>query len=396
MPRVVLTAKLIAALKLDASRRTYFWDALLPNFGVMVTRRGTKSFIVYRRWPGSRAPSRRTIARCTALTLAQARDQARHWLEAATRGEDPREQQRAAARTAQRRQQATFAAVVESWLGSDEVQRTRTPATTARAMRDEFIPLWGTWPVVEVGAADIAAAIRAKAAVAPAHARNLLGYVKRLYGWIEAQHLYDLIANPAAGLKPDRLCGKRIFRQRTLTDDELAALWLAASRLAYPFGPALHLLVLTGQRRGDVAEARWPEFDLGKRLWTIPPARYKTGVAHVVPLAPAAMTLLQGLPHFDSGDFVFSTTFGKRPVSGWGAVKRRLPALEGAWVLHDIRRSMRTGLSALPVSDLVKELVIGHARPGLHRVYDMHAYLDEKRQALTLWAERLLAIVGRT
>jgi hypothetical protein len=63
------------------------------------------------------------------------------------------------------------------------------------------------------------------------------------------------------------------------------------------------------------------------------------------------------------------------------------------WKIHDLRRSMRTHLSALPVQDVVREAVIAHARPGLHKVYDQHSYEDEKRQCLELWERRLLAIV---
>src|SRR5450759_2714817 len=99
-------------------------------------------------------------------------------------------------------------------------------------------------------------------------------------------------------------------------------------------------------------------------------------------------------------NYLFSTTMGARPVSGFSKTKQRLDKemltelgnLE-PWVIHDIRRTMRTGLSALPVPDLVRELVIGHTKPGLHKVYDQHAYIDEKRHALELWAARLHDIV---
>jgi integrase len=368
----------------------------------MVTRKGTRSYIVYRRWGGRRAPSRRTIGRCDRITLAAARDQARHWLEAAGRGEDPREELRKAQRAAQRAQQTTFQAVVEAWLASAEVQATRTRDEAARVMRAEFIPLWSEWPIAEIQAADIAAAIRAKAETAPSHARNLLGYLKRAFGWAEAQHLYDLTNNPAAALKPDKLCGKKVTRKRTLNDAELRALWQASGEIAYPFGPLTRLLILTGQRRSDVAEAPWSEFDLDKKLWTITAERYKTEAPHVVPLTSEAVDILQGLPRFASGDHVFTTTFGKRPVSGFGAMKRRLDSLlagkmTAPWRLHDIRRTLRTNLSALPgVTDMVKELVIGHAQPGVIPGYDQYSYLDEKRIALERWAKRLHAIVGRT
>ena len=139
----------------------------------------------------------------------------------------------------------------------------------------------------------------------------------------------------------------------------------------------------------------------------------KTDVDHVVPLSDGVLDILKSLPRFKKGDRLFSTTFGKKPVNGFSKAKERLDRrmlrswraiarLRGAgrrtaqikpWVIHDIRRTMRTGLSALPVPDLVRELVIAHTKPGLHKVYDQNAYESEKRHALELWAARLRNIV---
>jgi integrase len=154
------------------------------------------------------------------------------------------------------------------------------------------------------------------------------------------------------------------------------------------------MLLLTGARRSEVSKARWGEFDLDKRLWTIPSTRMKSGSAHIVPLTEPVIELLESLPRF-AGDFVFTTTSGAKPVNGFSKLKERLDKALGikALVLHDLRRTVRTALSALPVPDLVRELVIGHTKPGLHKVYDQHAYLDEKRHALELWAARLREIV---
>jgi integrase len=121
----------------------------------------------------------------------------------------------------------------------------------------------------------------------------------------------------------------------------------------------------------------------------------KAGQVHVVPLAPTAVAILEALPRC-AGPFVFSTTGGERPISGYGDIKAKVDSFMpgvAAWVLHDIRRTMRTGLSALRVPDTVAELCIGHTQKGLHKVYDQHSYLDEKRHALDAWASRLLSIV---
>ena len=139
----------------------------------------------------------------------------------------------------------------------------------------------------------------------------------------------------------------------------------------------------------------------------------KADADHVVPLSDDVLDILKSLPRFKKGDHLFSTTFGTKPVNGFSKAKLRLDrrmarswralgrvrgedrreAQITPWVIHDIRRSMRTGLSTLPVPDLVRELVIAHTKPGLHKVYDQHAYEAEKRHALELWAAKLRTIV---
>jgi integrase len=164
------------------------------------------------------------------------------------------------------------------------------------------------------------------------------------------------------------------------------------------------MLVLTGQRLTEIADLRWREIDLDSALITIPAARMKGGRAHEIPLAPEALALLKSLPRWNGGDFVFSSTNGRKSINGFSRAKRKLDGIIAAkrgdagalpgFVFHDLRRSMRTGLSALPVDDRVREAVIAHARPGLHRVYDQHSYAGEKRECLRLWEQRLAGIVA--
>jgi integrase len=117
-----------------------------------------------------------------------------------------------------------------------------------------------------------------------------------------------------------------------------------------------------------------------------------------VPLSDGAIDLLRALPRLDRGDHLFSFSFGARPANSFSRAKKRLNTLMPPgepFVFHDIRRTVRTRLSGIPdVSDLVRELVIGHSKPGLHKVYDLHAYEEEKRYALDEWSRRLRQIVG--
>jgi integrase len=194
-------------------------------------------------------------------------------------------------------------------------------------------------------------------------------------------------------------CRPKEPRTRVLDDGELRALWSASGRIGYPFGPLVRLLMLTGQRKSEVSDARWREFE-GK-LWTIPVARMKAKASHVVPLTDDALAVLQDLPRFTREDYLFSTTRGATAIDGFSKAKARFDSVVSAelgrtvtpYVLHDIRRTVRTRLSALPISDKVAELVIGHTQQGLHKIYDQHAYLDEKRHALELWAAKLRDII---
>jgi len=172
--------------------------------------------------------------------------------------------------------------------------------------------------------------------------------------------------------------------------------WNAALAMDYPFGCIFRLLLLTGQREREIADMSWPEIDLDGRLLTIPAARIKGARAHEVPLGPLAISVLGSLPRWNAGDYVFSTTGGAKPVNGFSKAKARIDGLSGVcgWVIHDLRRTVRTRFSALPVEDLVRELVIAHARPGLHKVYDQHSWREEKRHCLELWERKLLGIVS--
>ena len=146
---------------------------------------------------------------------------------------------------------------------------------------------------------------------------------------------------------------------------------------------------------------QWRELNLQKKLWMVPPERFKSNATHLVPLSDQAVAILRDLPRFTKGDHIFTTTYGEKSVAGFSKskvaldalMKERLGASPPPWVIHDIRRTVRTLLASLRVSDTVAEMVIGHGRKGLQRVYDQHRYVDEMREALELWAARLRDIV---
>jgi integrase len=312
-------------------------------------------------------------------------------------GIDPKAKERTEEIEAQRKKQTTFRAVAEAWFEDSDVKKQRKAAEVQTDVRREFVAPWGTKPITEITTLDVANIIKAKKAKGhQAQARNLLGYVKRLFDWAVDQHTYGIERSPAEPLRAVKLIGKKNMRRRVLNDDELRAVWEAAEETEYPYGPLFRMLILTGQRKSEVGDAPWSEFDFAKRLWVIPPERMKMDAAHVVPLTEDVIALLETLPRFKQGNHLFSTDFGVRPVNGFSKAKERIDELaqvEAHWVIHDLRRTMRTGLSALAIPDRVRELMIAHAQPGLHQVYDQYSYVEEKRRGFALWAAHLRGIL---
>jgi integrase len=161
------------------------------------------------------------------------------------------------------------------------------------------------------------------------------------------------------------------------------------------------MLILTGQRRSEVADASWSEFDMTQRLWTIPAKRMKMSENpdddHEVPITEDLMRLLKALPRFTRGDHLFSTTFGERSVNGFSKAKERFDKIVGPiphWTFHDLRRTMRTNISPLAIEEHVRELMVAHAQPGMSKVYDKWKYREEKRAGFGLWHARLAGILA--
>jgi len=427
--KLVLTDRFIKAKKKTAKgQSTDFPDALVPGMALRVTHTGHKTFVLIARYPSKpKNPTRRALGtyyeppenlpveeqtnRHGALTLAEARGKAREWLDLIGRGVDPRiddSRQKAAER---RKAVSTFKVIAEAYL--DRHKDLAKHGEAKRILDAEFIKHWGDRPAADILPEEVADVIRTivnRGATYQAH--NSLGHLRRVYNWAIGTHEFGLVSSPVSALKPKDLIGGKRPRIRVLTDDELRAVWKVAAGkwtapkddkrvradknaedLGYPYGPIVRLLILTGQRENEIAGISWSEIDFEAKLLTIPASRMKGKDlrTHEVPLAPDALALLKSLPRFSKGDYVFTTTAGKKPVNGFSKAKERVDRLSGVtgWVFHDLRRTMRTHLSALPVQDMVRELVIAHVQPGLHKVYDQHSYRDEKRECLTLWEVKL-------
>jgi len=201
----------------------------------------------------------------------------------------------------------------------------------------------------------------------------------------------ELVAvNPIVGVSKR---GVETPRDRTLTADELIGLWRAINELPDLPRAYFRVVLLTGARRNEVRGLAWSELDLDAGLWRLPPERNKSGRPFEIPLSTPVIETLRMLPRI--GPMVFALD-GRRPMALHHLIVRvRSDAGLTDVRLHDLRRTLRTGLAELGISFEVAERVLNHAMPGLQAVYNRHTYITEKRNALALWAEHVLSLAER-
>lgn len=219
----------------------------------------------------------------------------------------------------------------------------------------------------------------------PHAATNLHRHIKMCMNHSVSRDLIN--ANP---LDKTRAPTKTTERDRILTDDELGKVWHAAGEMRQPWSSMIRMLMLTGQRRCEVSNMAWEEIDGAE--WLIPRERVKKDRPHTVPLVETALAVIAPLRRSKPFGFVFTTDDGATAASNFAKAKRRLDELSGVtdWVLHDLRRTVRSGLAALGVSREVARAVVNHADGKIDRVYNRYSYAMEKREALRLWELHLL------
>ena len=361
--RRTLTDRLIRSLKAKSAEYTV-WDSIVPSLGIRVLPSGVKTFILGARFPGSRHFKRRALGGYGELTLAEAWEKAREWLKLIERGIDPLTHEERQRQAEERQRQNTFAAVAEAFI-KDKLPAERKGREVERDIRREFVSVWGRRPITDIAPRDIREVVRTKSKTARPQARNLLGYAKRLFDWAVDQDCYGLATSPAAALKPNKIVGEKVSGDRVLNEMELFAFFRAAKHMGYPHGAVYLMLLYSGLRLNEVADAHWREFDLPAKLWVVPKERMKAKNSrarpHAVPLTDEMLALLLALPRFADGHYLFSTDGGKKPTWMSSKVKRRLDRrilltlralarLRGddpakvqlaPWTNHDIRRSVR-------------------------------------------------------
>jgi integrase len=387
-----LTQRRIETLECPArAKDALVFDDEQRGLGVRVTASGRKSYLVQYTLGGQKR--RVPLGSCSAISLAAARAAVQEILGKVATGRDPAIERREAALQARRKaahEALTLEALLEQWEKLHLAEkRDRYAAEAVRAIRHAFVKHLHA-PAADLGRAAVVRVLDTLAKDGkPAMASRTAAYSRACYHW--AVKRGSLASNPFQDL-PLAAVAKR---ERVLTDDELRAVWEATFG-AGPFNAIVRTLILTGQRREEVAGMARSEVASDLSSWTIPASRAKTGAAHVVPLSAQAQAVLRAAPRLAESDLVFPGQRGA--FSGFSKAKAALDKVSGVkdWRLHDLRRTMATGLQRLGVRLEVTEAVLNHvagSRAGIVGVYQRHTWADEKRAALNAWGERVAAIV---
>ena len=388
MPTIHMTKSAVDALK-AASKDTVYWDAGLPGFGVKVTPRGRKVFVVLYRIGGAGSRLRKyTIGPYGRVTLQMARAEAQKVLAARLEGRDPATEKRESKRrmTADRVDDLIEVFIVQ------HVSKTRKAAEISRLLRREVVSRWGNRCVHAIGKRDIvelASEIAQRGT--PMAANTLLKVIKTFLNWCVGRAVID--ASPAEGVP---LPGKEVARDRVLTNNELASVIRAARQIGGAYGGIVEMLALTGQRREEVAQMVGDEIDFNSRTWTLPGSRTKNGKPHIVHLSEACIKLIKRASR--SGSYVFSIS-GVRPFQNFTNAKRALDELSGVtgWRLHDLRRTCVSGMARLGVPPHVADKILNHQSgtiSGVAAVYQRHDFLAERKLALERWGQYIETLVG--
>jgi integrase len=260
------------------------------------------------------------------------------------------------------------------------------------------LPLLGQKPIAEVKRAEINKLLDLlldegrDGGPMPGAAKAVIKHVHHLFDFAVDRGIIE--SNPAHKLK--RKLKSNGAAHRALDDAELRAIWKAADEIGYPYGPWIQLLMLTGRRRSEWSEASRSEIDTEAREHNIPASRYKTGIPHSVPLTREAWEIVDALPIWNGGDFLFSTTGGRKPINSAAGAKKQIDKLAGPmakWQIHDFRVTAETRMAKLGINPDHFEAVLGHVKKGMQKVYNRHEYAAEKRAALDLYSTHLMGVV---
>ena len=395
-----LSPAFIASAKAEpGAERSIYWDDGLSGFGLQVTAAGHKSFVCQYRAGGR---SRRLAIKAT-LKLGEARKEAKAILGAVAKGRDPLTERRKAEGEATN----TLKAVAEFYF-KREGKKLRTVKEREITLNRLVYPRLGTRQINEIRRTEIVRLLdRIEDESGAVMADRTLAYLRKVMNWhaSRSDDFNSPIVRGMARTKPEELA-----RSRTLNDQEIRAVWIAAGKMGNAFGHLMRFLLVTATRKNEATHARHDEINVnykhetknGKKriartipIWTIPALRHKGKRDHVVPLSRLALKVLDATPVV--GTVLVFTHGGKKPVGGFSKGKQKLDELSGVtgWRIHDLRRTARTLMSRAKVESDIAERVLGHVIGGVRGTYDRFEYLEEKEAALEALGAEIERILGR-
>lgn len=402
------TDRSIAALKAKADRYEV-WEPNRTGLGVRVSPAGRRTFIYMYRFQGR--PRRMTLGTYPAMGLGTARVKHAQAKAALEKGADPGaahvEQRRAA------RQAETVKDLADEYLVKWAKPRKRSAAEDERILNKDVLPEWGKRKAKDIARRDVILLLdKIVERGSPIQANRTLAVVRKMFNFAISRDILD--ATPVAMVKAP---AKENQRERTLSSDEIKALWAGLDRadMSPAVRLALRLELATAQRKGEVVGARRAELDMAENVWTIPAERSKNGKAHRVPLSPFAVDIINqaialadtqaearagrlGLSEIAEPEWLFPSPRDGRPITP-ESVNHALRNARSTIGIedvtpHDLRRSAASAMASLGINRLVISKVLNHVETGVTAVYDRHGYDQEKRHALDTWAAHLEAIVS--
>jgi integrase len=388
-----LTLRNAAALTLPPGKSDYiYFDDDIAGFGLRIREGGSRSWI-YQYRVGAKQ-RRLVIGSARAVPLPLARENAGR-LEAEIRlGGDPAMKKEVGRHEAEH----TFGALADQYLQAHMSSWRPVTASIVTRHLKVYAKSLGHMPITAISQRNVANLLNTVAAsvrgrriglTGDVSANRLRASLSAMFAWVMGEGVRLPEGNPASHTN----VREEKARDRVLSDDELKIIWNAAGDGNY--GCILRLLMLTGQRADEIGGLQWGEI-AGDKI-ELPAARTKNKRAHTVPLSEPALAILAGVKRGDR-IYVFGRT-ATAPFSGWSKAKRKLAAHTGAlppWTVHDLRRTCATGMADIGIQPHIIEAVLNHVsghKAGVAGVYNRSSYDREKRAALSLWAEHVLAVV---
>jgi len=387
-----LTTKFIENAK-PADVRREIPDSGCRGLYLVVQPSGRKAWAVRYRFGGVT----RKLTLDAGLTLAAARKAATDALHELERGNDPAalkfEARAATESAAAARKRDTVDHLAGLFIEQHAKRKTRKNSwrQTEHVFENIVLPAWRGRVIHNIARRDIRELVENVAVDRPIMANRALGQLSKFFNWMLERDI--ITASPCAGIKPP---AKEHARERLLSDDEIKSLWFACDTIKGPAGPVVKLLLLTGQRCGEVVGMKRSE--ISGDVWTLPPERTKNKMRHEVPLSAQALAIIDAMPVIDE-DFVFTSSATRR-LGKMSHAKKALDAQikpKEPWVLHDLRRTAASGMAALGIKLPVIEKVLNHKSGsfrGIVGVYQRHEYAAEKRDALQRWANHVEGLVS--